>query len=62
MKSLIEEVEFTVTNNENSALILESEEIKIYKPKFNVLLKDDKSYPYIKIVEDSYPYLKFQNQ
>ncbi len=59
MKSLIEEVEFTVTNNENSALILESEEIKIYKPKFNVLLKDDKSYPYIKIVEDSYPYLKF---
>ena len=59
MKSLIKEIEFTVTNNENSALILESEEIKIYKPKFNVLLKDDKSYPYIKIVEDSYPYLKF---
>ncbi len=59
MQSLIETIEFTVTKNENSALILESEEIKKHKPKFNVLLKDDKSYPYIEIIKDSYPYLKF---
>ena len=56
--SSIDQIEFTITKNENSALILESQEIKLHKPKFNVLLKDDKTYPYISIIKDSYPYLK----
>tara|TARA_A100001037_G_scaffold304980_1_gene343551 strand:- start:9677 stop:11263 length:1587 start_codon:yes stop_codon:yes gene_type:complete len=60
--SSINQIEFTITKNENSALILESQEIKLHKPKFNVLLKDDKTYPYISIVDDSYPYLKISRK
>ena len=45
----IRSFEYIVTDNELEALILESNLIKQYKPKYNVLLKDDKAYPYIKI-------------
>ena len=56
MVSLIDHFEYIVTDNEQEALILECNLIKKNKPKFNVLLKDDKSYPYIKVeLQDDYP-------
>jgi len=56
MVSLIDHFEYIVVDNEAEALILECNLIKKYKPKFNVLLKDDKTYPYIKIdVKSDYP-------
>ena len=56
MVSLIDHFEYIVVDNEQEALILECNLIKKNRPKFNVLLKDDKTYPYIKInVQDDYP-------
>ena len=56
MVSLIDYFEYIVVDNETEALILECNLIKKNKPKFNVLLKDDKTYPYIKIdVKSDYP-------
>ena len=56
MVSLIDHFEYIVVDNEAEALILECNLIKKNMPKFNVLLKDDKTYPYIKInVQDDYP-------
>ena len=56
MVSLIDHFEYIVTDNESEALILECNLIKKNMPKFNVLLKDDKTYPYIKInVKADYP-------
>ncbi len=49
MVSLVDHFEYIVTDNEQEALILECNLIKKNMPKFNVLLKDDKTYPYIKI-------------
>ena len=51
MVSLIDDFEYIITDTEDEALILECNLIKKYKPKFNVLLKDDKTYPYIKVGE-----------
>ena len=51
MVSLIDDFEYIITDTEDEALILECTLIKKYKPKFNVLLKDDKTYPYIKVGE-----------
>ena len=48
MVSLIDHFEYIVVDNEAEALILECNLIKKNRPKFNVLLKDDKTYPYIK--------------
>ena len=56
MVSLIDHFEYIVVGSEDEALILECNLIKKYRPKFNVLLKDDKTYPYIKIdVKSKYP-------
>jgi len=56
MVSLIHHFEYIVVDNEAEALILECNLIKKNKPKFNVLLKDDKTYPYIKItLNEEYP-------
>lgn len=56
MVSLIDHFEYIVTDNEAEALILECNLIKENRPKFNVLLKDDKTYPYIKIdIKSDYP-------
>mgnify|MGYP004464494737 FL=1 len=56
MVALIDHFEYIVVDNEAEALILECNLIKKNRPKFNVLLKDDKTYPYIKInVKDDYP-------
>ena len=49
MVSLIDHFEYIVVDSEAEALILECNLIKKNRPKFNVLLKDDKTYPYIKI-------------
>jgi len=56
MVSLIDHFEYIVVENEVEALILECNLIKKHRPKFNVLLKDDKTYPYIKItINEKYP-------
>ncbi len=56
MVSLVDHFEYIVTDNEAEALILECNLIKKNMPKFNVLLKDDKTYPYIKIdIKSDYP-------
>lgn len=56
MVALIDHFEYIVTDNEAEALILECNLIKKNMPKFNVLLKDDKTYPYIKVnVKADYP-------
>lgn len=52
-------LEFIVTSSEVEALILESNLIKRYKPHYNVLLKDDKSYPFLKLTKETYPMLLF---
>src|SRR5436305_4008215 len=49
MVGKIEDIEFLVVKNEVEALVLESNYIKQYRPRYNVLMRDDKSYPYIKV-------------
>lgn len=51
----IKEFEYIITDTEMEALLLECNLIKKYKPFYNILLKDDKSYPYIKITNEAYP-------
>ena len=53
--SQIERLEYIITNTEVEALILESHLIKKYKPKYNILLKDDKKYPYFLITDEDFP-------
>ena len=56
MVSLIDHFEYIVVGSEDEALVLECNLIKKYRPKYNVLLKDDKTYPYIKVdVKSDYP-------
>ena len=60
MMELVNDVEVTVTNTEAEALILEYNLIKRHKPRFNVVLRDDKSYPYIYVSTDHpFPRLQF---
>jgi len=55
MLSQTNKLEITTTTNESEALLLEANLIKKYKPKFNILLKDDKSFPYIFISDHEFP-------
>ena len=54
------DIDLIITKNEQDALILENNLIKKHKPKYNILLRDDKSYPYIFIdTKHTYPSIKF---
>ena len=60
MMNEVANVEVTVTNTEAEALILEYNLIKQHKPRFNILLRDDKSYPYIHVTtHNKFPRLRF---
>jgi len=51
----IRDIQFTITNSEQEALILENSLIKQYQPRYNVMLKDGKTYPYICIKKERFP-------
>ncbi|MDE1185128.1 MAG: excinuclease ABC subunit UvrC [Pantoea sp.] len=55
--SNIQQIDVTVTHTETEALLLEHNYIKLYQPRYNVLLRDDKSYPYIFLSADTHPRL-----
>ncbi|WP_243078201.1 excinuclease ABC subunit UvrC [Pantoea sp. MQR6] len=55
--SNIQHIDVTVTHTETEALLLEHNYIKLYQPRYNVLLRDDKSYPYIFLSSDTHPRL-----
>lgn len=55
--SNIRQIDVTVTHTETEALLLEHNYIKLYQPRYNVLLRDDKSYPYIFLSADTHPRL-----
>ena len=58
MVSKVAYFEYIITDSEIEALVLECNLIKKYRPKYNILLKDDKQYPYIKVtVNQPYPKL-----
>ncbi|MDD3048644.1 MAG: excinuclease ABC subunit UvrC [Bacilli bacterium] len=59
-KALVDNIfdfEYIITNSEKEALLLEINLIKKYDPKYNMLLKDDKTYPYIELTNEEYPRL-----
>ena len=55
MVSNVEEFEYIRCGNEVEALVLENNLIKKYQPKYNILLRDDKTYPYIKVTNETWP-------
>ena len=57
--SLIRSLDFTVTDSEHDAFLLENSLIKHYQPRFNIALKDDKTYPYIVIKKEAFPRVFF---
>ncbi|WP_405280590.1 excinuclease ABC subunit UvrC [Methanobrevibacter sp.] len=57
LMSHFDNLEYIVTNSEKEALILEATLIKKHRPRYNVQLKDDKRYPYVKITSESFPRL-----
>jgi excinuclease ABC subunit C len=63
LRSHIESIEYVVTETEAEALLLEQEFIKRYKPRFNIRLRDDKSYPYVAIsLDETFPRVYFTRE
>src|SRR6185503_17169635 len=63
MISQIADINYTVTDNETESLILENNFIKQFKPKYNVLLRDDKNYLFIKInLKDEIPTIGYERK
>lgn len=63
MVSLIARFEYIVTDSELEALVLENNLIKEHNPKYNTMLKDDKTYPYIKVtVGETFPRVLFSRE
>lgn len=60
--ALIRHIEFTVTDSEHDAFLLESSLIKHYQPRYNIELKDDKSFPFIVIKNERFPRVFFTRQ
>lgn len=62
MISLISYFEYIVTDSELEALVLENNLIKEHRPKYNTMLVDDKTYPYIKVTAEKYPRVLFSRE
>ena len=63
MTRLVDQIEFLVTDAESEALIAEQSFIKRYRPRFNVKLRDDKSYPYVAVsLDEDYPRVYFTRE
>ena len=62
MVSLISYFEYIVTDSELEALVLENNLIKEHRPKYNTMLVDDKTYPYIKVTAEKYPRVLFSRE
>ena len=60
--SNVASIDYIVTHTEEEALLLENTLIKKHKPKYNILLKDDKTYPYIKITMEEFPRIEITRQ
>lgn len=54
----IQDIEFIICNSELDALVLENNLIKKHSPKYNILLKDEKTYPYIRLSKENFPNIK----
>jgi len=55
MVSQVRDIEWRLAESDSQALLMESNAIKTLKPRYNVLLKDDKSYPYLRLTQEDYP-------
>src|SRR5215467_12505165 len=63
MADLIDSIDFVTTNTEAEALLAEQNFIKQYRPRFNIRLRDDKSYPFIAIsMDETYPRIYFTRE
>ncbi|MBC7195197.1 MAG: GIY-YIG nuclease family protein, partial [Caldisericia bacterium] len=60
LRESIKYFDYVITSSPSEALLLEYNLIKKHKPKYNIRLKDDKSYPYLKIVMDEFPYIEIK--
>ena len=62
MVSKVDTFEYIITDSELEALVLECNLIKKYRPYYNILLKDDKNYPYVKVTNEDYPRLRLSRK